>query len=147
MFHPTLRTVSVLQKCMLNFQEYAVNDCRPRDREKENKSRTEEEKKKIATAASNREKHPHFFPNESGLSRENKPLPRTQRPLQRVICVHFQENKILINTQQRIAYNAKYNLLSVTRAHSRPNKDPWTISFSKRHGMSMFPNIKTVQSL
>lgn len=39
-------TVSVLQKCMLNPQGSVVNNCRPRDRQKENKSRTEEEKKK-----------------------------------------------------------------------------------------------------
>lgn len=52
-------------------------------------------------------RQPHFF-NESGLSRENKPLPRTQRPLQRDICVHFQENNILINKQQPTIRNTIY---------------------------------------
>jgi len=47
MFHPTLRTVSVLQKCMLNLQEYAVNDCRPRDREKTKAEQKRKRKKSL----------------------------------------------------------------------------------------------------
>lgn len=111
MFHPTVHTVSVLQNCMLNPQEYAVNDCRPRDRKK---TKAEQKRKRKNSLPQHQTgKNILIFFNESGLSRENKPLPRTQRPLQRVICVHFQENNILINKQKQIAYNTKYNLLRV----------------------------------